>query len=138
MVTGPRTKTTAGDVYFQLDMSIRAAGGWTPCQNNNKDNLFTPSTLIAADALAAIKVCQTCPVLAECQLAGESLSKDERADQVFGGIRYNGKGEPLAKKQLVKAVRGQVSVAELEGRTDPLAAFEPGDAETDADAGVAA
>jgi len=113
-VTGP--KIHDDEVYSELSRTIQLMGE-TPC--SGRGDLFDSSLLVPARALEAIRLCKTdCPVSRECALAGRALSADARADSVMGGVRYNSKGQPLGIGQLRKAVRGQVSVAELEGRAD--------------------
>jgi hypothetical protein len=129
-VTGPKIHDE--EVYSELSRTIQLVGKETPC--SGKSDLFDSSLLVPARALEAIRLCMTtCPVFGECALAGRTLSANARADSVMGGVRYNSKGEQLGIGQLRMAVRGEVSVAELEGRTgDHPAGIDPGDAEASA------
>lgn len=128
-MTGPKVRNDAA-VYSQLSRTIQLTGKETPCSSSD---LFGPALLVPADALEAIELCRACPVLVECRLAGRMLSTGAREDSVIGGVRYNSKGERLLIGQLRKAVRGQMSVAELEGRVgDQLDGIDSVDVEASA------
>jgi hypothetical protein len=120
-VTGPKISNDA-DIYSNLSRTIQRLGEETPCMG--RDEIYEAPLDRAADVLEAIELCRTCPILAECRLAGRQLSSMARADSVMGGVRYNGNGDRVGVTNLRKADRGLVTVAELEGRVDAQADSE--------------
>jgi hypothetical protein len=108
-VTGPKINKIANNkaAYAALDQALGLAGGVTPCRDSS---LFTTPRLTPGDARIARKVCDSCPVFADCLAAGQALSAMARANTVMGGVVYDDDGKPVSRRQLAMIARTSQNV----------------------------
>jgi WhiB family transcriptional regulator, redox-sensing transcriptional regulator len=72
-------------LYTKLAEAIKEKGA-TPCQETDPDLFYAGTDEIASGWQQAVKLCKTCPVIAECR--AYSLEADELFG-VWGGLTAN-------------------------------------------------